>query len=124
MGNADLATKAMETQDPADHKVILNTLFNDQRADWINQAPELVFPALQAKFEQNDDLADFLIDTQPLPIGEASKNSIWGIGLSLDDKKALQPTHWSPNGNLLGNSLVQVRNELMRKHMTRPKSHE
>lgn len=124
VGNADLAARAMETQDPADHKVILNTLYNDRHGDWIAQAPDLVIPAVRAKFMQNEDLADFLIDTHPLPIGEASRNPIWGIGLSLDDKKALQPIHWTPNGNLLGNTLVQVRNELMQNHMNRSPSNK
>lgn len=96
--NSELTARAMETQDPADHKVILNKLYNNRRVAWIAQAPDLVIPAVRAKFEQNDDLAGFLIDTHPLPIGEASKNSVWGIGLSLDDKKALHPAHWSPNG--------------------------
>lgn len=119
VGNTVLAAKAMKTQDPADHKVILipNTLYNDHRAEWIAQAPHLLLPALRAKFEQHDDLADLLVETHPLPIGEASKNSIWGIGLSLDDRNALHPAHWSPHGNLLGNTLVQVRHDLMRKHM-------
>lgn len=105
VGNSDLASRAMETNDPADHKVILNTLYNNRREEWISQAPELILPAVTAKFQQNEDLADFLIDTHPLPIGEASKNSIWGIGLSLDDRRALDPSQWLPDGNLLGNTL-------------------
>lgn len=117
-GNTSSAARAIETQHPADHKVILNTLFHDRREDWIAQAPALITPAIRAKFSQNEDLADLFKDTHPLQIGEASKNPIWG--LSLEDGRALHPKNWASNRNLLGNTLVQVRNELMHKHMDGP----
>lgn len=68
--------------------------------------------ALRAKFFQNRDLARFLMDTYPRLIGEASKNEVWGIGLSLDNKDVLDSSKWRKEGNLLGTSLAKVREEL------------
>lgn len=98
----------MESQDPADHKVILNTLRSYQPEVWIERAKEYILQATRAKFDQNEHLADFLIETHPMQIGEASKNNIWGIGLTLDATDAFDPSKWNLQGNLLGRTLEKV----------------
>lgn len=112
-GDEFLAKSAMEQQDPADHKVILNTLRPDQPNVWKEKAEEHILQATRAKFQQNEKLANFLIETHPLELGEASKNPIWGIGLSLDSSEVMDSSKWNPHGNLLGRTLVRVRDELI-----------
>lgn len=108
-----MATAAMDQQDPADHKVILNTLSFNQPELWKEKAKDYILQTTRAKFEQNEELANFLIETHPLELGEASKNIIWGIGLTLDSIDVLDSSKWNPQGNLLGKTLVRVRDELI-----------
>lgn len=68
--NATLAERAMNTTDPADHKNILNSLRREVQEQWAEQAPEIILPAIRAKFSQNERLKNFLIETHPLAIGD------------------------------------------------------
>lgn len=111
--NKSLARKAMETSNPAEHKNILNLLRGHQPDVWREKADDIIKTALRAKFFQNRDLSQFLMDTYPRLIGEASKNEVWGIGLSLDNKDVLDSSKWRKEGNLLGISLAKVRDELL-----------
>lgn len=113
--NKSLTRRAMGTNNPAVHKSILNTLREDQPEVWRERAEYIVMTALRAKFFQNRDLARFLMDTYPRLIGEASKNEVWGIGLSLDNKDVLDSSKWREGGNLLGTSLAKVRDELFER---------
>lgn len=111
-----LIQAALQKQDPADHKVILNTLRDDQPHTWREKAEEYILQATRAKFKQNEDLADFLIETHPLEIGEASRNTVWGIGMTLDSTDVFDISKWVPGGNLLGKTLVKVRDELIKTY--------
>lgn len=115
-GNQQLAQKAMECTDPADHKVILNTLKRDNQEQWKKKAEEIIPKALRAKFTQDLRLATFLVETYPRKIGEASADRTWGIGLRLEDKNVLQEDAWGKEGNLLGKTLSQIRQELIDKN--------
>lgn len=85
----NLAKRAMEQKDPAEHKIILNILRKDVQERWTEQAPDVILPAVRAKFLQNEQLANFLVETHPLPIGEASRDTVWGIGLTLESTDVL-----------------------------------
>lgn len=112
-GNKTLEKRASEQKDPSECKRILNLLRGEIQEKWEEEAPAVVLPAIRAKFQQNEKLADFLIETYPLAIGEASRDSIWGTGLTLEHKDTLDTNKWEHRGNLLGYTLTQVRNELM-----------
>lgn len=109
----ELARQAMASSDPADHKVVLNKLRPVVSKEWAEKAPALITPAIRAKFVQNPNIAQFLTDSHPLLIGEASRDKVWGIGLSLEDPNALDDSKWAPEGNLLGRTLVSIREELL-----------
>lgn len=96
--NPDLAQSALQSSNPADHKVILNTLFDASREKWLEEAPHLILTAARAKFEQNELLANFLVETHPLRIGEASRNI---------DRNILNTAKWSKQGNLLGKTSLK-----------------
>ncbi len=62
-----------------------------------------------AKFSQNRELGEFLIQTAARVLIEASPvDSVWGIGLAQDDEKIADPNLW-PGLNLLGFALMEVR---------------
>lgn len=103
----------MEHSNPVQHKIILNILKNDCPDVWKEKVKGIILDAARAKFSQNDDLAEFLVGTQPLRIGEASRDVLWGVGIALENREVLDSTRWPQDGNLLGRTLEQVREELI-----------
>lgn len=105
--------KALATKDPTEAKVILNSLQDDHKDEWKHMIADLAMEGLRAKFTSNRELANYLCDTEPLLLGEASRDKTWGIGLSLEDEGVLDQSKWYENGNLLGRSLMKIRRELL-----------
>ena len=68
--------------------------------------------ALQAKFSLSESHKTYLIETGNDTLAEASRDSYWGIGLSLRDKQLWSRDKWSGE-NKLGILLEEVRHELM-----------
>ena len=61
------------------------------------------------KFDQNDELADHLLNTTEEVIGEASPyDYYYGIGMSMDHPDAVNPTKWKGK-NVMGQILQRVR---------------
>lgn len=89
MGNNELADSAFQSDNPADHKVILNKLKAGNTEIWHQHAERVAYTAVRPKFHQNRRPADFLVATYPLAIGEASKDKFWGTGLTLENKETL-----------------------------------
>lgn len=105
----DLEEKAMASRDPAEAKRVLNQLRGAAcQVEWENERKDILFAGLLAKFVQNDDLREYLLSSDDRILGEASKNSAWGIGLTLSDKSRLNPNLWT-GGNLQGKTLMEVR---------------
>ena len=77
---------------------------------WDKHKEDFMYNACYAKFSQNDELKDFLLNTGNREIVEASPvDSIWGIGFSSDN--AMENINkWGQN--LLGKTLMKVRAEL------------
>ena len=68
--------------------------------------------ALLAKFSQNTDLRDELLDTGDSLIGEAcSHDLLFGIGLSLVNPNAMDSSRWRGE-NVQGQTLMKVRDQL------------
>ena len=65
-----------------------------------------------AKFSQNDELKDNLVNTGNVILAEcAVKDRIWGIGLSMKDENRYDKSKWRGE-NLLGYTLMMVRERL------------
>lgn len=112
-GNKDLKAKALSQPDPVDSKKILNALKNDHSKEWEEQRATVLLEALRSKFQQNTFLAEYLKETHPLRLREASRDPVWGTGLNLADDETTDHTKWKEQGNLLGRSLMKVREELL-----------
>lgn len=110
--------KAIQSTDPKQAKYILNTLKDDHAELWFKEVANIALEGLRAKFNQNTAMRDFLTETKDLQLGEASTNSRWAIGMTLDDPDILDTSKWNPEGNLLGKLLMKVREEL--KHHSQP----
>lgn len=105
--------RARQARDPLQAKHILNLLKDDHAEEWSGMIEEITLEGLREKFKQNDKLQTYLLNTGTLFIGEASVNPRWGIGMNLADKEVLDHTKWNNNGNLLGKTLMKVRDELL-----------
>lgn len=77
---------------------------------WDKHKEDFMYNACYAKFSQNDELKDFLLNTGNREIVEASPvDNIWGIGFS-SDRAMENIDKWGQN--LLGKTLVNVRTRL------------
>lgn len=114
-GKKPLIQKALQAQDPIEAKSILNALRSDHYEEWKKELSTVALEGLQAKFRQNPALGQYLRNTTPLTLGEASTNSRWGVGMSLDDEKVLDKSKWNKQGNLLGRLLMQIRDQMIKE---------
>lgn len=110
-GQQSLIHRALHAADPVKAKAVLNTLSNDHPQEWDNEVGNITLEGLRAKFSQNIILKNCLCATGHREIGEASLNERWGVGMTLDDPDILDVTKWKADGNLLGKSLMSVRQE-------------
>lgn len=107
-----MAKKIMLTDDPVRHKGFLHSMKEDGKNDmWQTAISTWLDPGLEAKFRQNGQERDFLLATNDLQLGEASKDVFWGIGMDLSHPNLLRPEHWAP-GNTLGRALMNLRRKL------------
>lgn len=105
--------RALQAKNPVEAKAILNALRSHTNQEWEERRSTIALEGLRAKFSQNEHLADYLKSTKTLLLGEASRNQVWGIGMTLEDKHVLDINKWHPTGNLLGTLLMQLRSELI-----------
>jgi ribA/ribD-fused uncharacterized protein len=113
-GDASILQQIMQAQSPRKQKGLGRSLdkklvqrFWRQSEKWNAQ-----LRGVRAKFSQNATLAVRLLRTGVKQIAEASPSDvIFGIGLAPSDPLAQDPKNWK-GMNLLGNALMQVREEI------------
>lgn len=107
-----LIHRALKAKNPADAKAILNSLKDDHVEEWEENVEKWATEGIRAKFNQNENLANYLCNTGNLQLGEASRNEKWGVGMDLDHKEVLNFQAWPNSSNLLGKTLMKIRQEL------------
>lgn len=104
--------KILQASSPAQAKKLGRQIEGFEQAAWDARCMEIVIAGNTAKFAQNSDLLEFLHSTGTRILVEASPHDrIWGIGLTADNPKALDPVLWQGD-NLLGFALMAVRQQL------------
>ncbi len=79
---------------------------------WNGRLPLIYYKGNYAKFDQNEDLRQLLLDTGDTMIAYCNKNDKTnGIGLYGDDTRIYKTTSWQGQ-NLLGFNLMEVRDTL------------
>ena len=69
----------------------------------------VVLRGLMAKFSQNEDLKQKLLDTGDAYLVEcAGSDKIWACGIRLNDDKRFDAANWTGD-NILGFALMEVR---------------
>ncbi|WP_437222609.1 NADAR family protein [Planctomicrobium sp. SH661] len=110
--DTDTANRIVESSDPKIAKELGRTVSNFQQLVWQENARDLVMTGNLAKFSQNNDLGQFLVNTGETILVEASPNDrIWGIGLKAEDERSMDPETWLGE-NWLGFALMNVRDEM------------
>lgn len=110
--NKKLVSQIIEASHPQKAKQLgcsvegfTNELWNQHRFD-------IVVRGNVAKFSQNKELKDFLLNTGKRILVEASPaDKVWGTGLAEDHGDATNPFKWK-GLNLLGFALMEVRERL------------
>jgi ribA/ribD-fused uncharacterized protein len=109
--------KIMTTKRPDIQKMIGRNVYGFDAEIWNSVCRDIVLKGTLAKFEQNEDLLEYLLETGDDEIVEASPTDrIWGIGLAEDDPRALDRRQWRGT-NWLGEAIMEARRILRKKIM-------
>ncbi|MBX2802874.1 MAG: NADAR family protein [Myxococcales bacterium] len=107
--DAEALQRILTHPDPRRAKAVGRTVRGFDEATWREHRMDIVVRGNRAKFGQQPQLRDFLIETGESVLVEASPHDrIWGIGLAASDPRASDPGTWRGQ-NLLGFALMQVR---------------
>ena len=77
--------------------------------EWQQKGPTIMRKAMKVKF--NIPALKLSLRNTAKTIGEATKNSFWGIGLFKKDKDAFNPSAWTGE-NWAGRCLMDIKKEL------------
>ena len=107
-----MAAKILASYNPVQQKKLGRQVRNFDEQTWTDQCRTIVKDANRAKFSQYASLLDTLRATKGTILVEASpRDRIWGIGLGVNNPKALRKTKWRGK-NWLGYILTELREEL------------
>jgi ribA/ribD-fused uncharacterized protein len=111
-GDLEMLGKILSANSPRLQKALGRRVSNFDADAWNSVCRGIVYRGSLAKFAQNEGLRRKLMATGEKVIVEASPlDRIWGIGLSMDDPRALDPAQWLGD-NWLGIALMQARQAL------------
>lgn len=111
-GDSEIEQRIIAATSPAAAKKLGRKVRGFDPEIWDDRKSEIVVEGNLLKFGQDERLKNFLLQTAPRVIVEASPvDAIWGIGLAADDPRAQHPAEW-PGENLLGYALMEVRRQL------------
>jgi ribA/ribD-fused uncharacterized protein len=108
-GDEETRAEILSARDPAEAKSLGRRVRGFDEQLWTAHRFQIAVRGNVAKFEQNAELKDWLLGTGSHVLVEASPvDRVWGIGLAVDDKRALDPETWR-GLNLLGFALMKAR---------------
>ncbi len=110
----ETAKKILESTSPAKQKKLGRQVKGFDQQIWDQHCKQIVYEGNYAKFTQNPDLKEELLKTKGTILVEASPvDRIWGVGLSEEDPRILNPKEWRGR-NYLGEILTKLREDLMK----------
>ena len=105
------ADRILSARTPAIAKQLGSKVANFDRADWDGMKGDLMQTLLRIKFAQGTKLSELLKETSGKSLAEAGRSRSFAVGMSLNHKNIFDRTKWAHNGNLLGRSLMMIRDE-------------
>ena len=110
--DSEIGQQIMATDNVGKIKALGRSVKNYDEVIWNGLRQIIVYEGLVAKFKQNTDLSKLLLETEDAVLAECSvQDKVWGIGLSMKDERCFDIHQWL-GANLLGFTLMQVRNTL------------
>ena len=101
--------KVISSPKPGLAKDVGRSIKDFDQETWDQNKCDIVIKGNIAKFSQNPDLKEFLLNTKERVLVEASPlDIIWGVGLDQDNPNISNPYYWK-GSNLLGFCLMEVR---------------
>ena len=114
-GDTETAQAILSTDNVGKIKALGRSVRGYSDTVWNGIRQIVVYRALLEKFRQNPDLKSQLLATHPHTLAEcALQDKIWGIGMTMHDEYRFEPDLW-PGQNLLGFTLMMVRDELSKE---------
>jgi len=111
--DTDTLQAILASSSPAEQKSLGRKVKGFVEDNWKVVREDVVFQGNLYKFSQNEDFKQKLLNTKDKILVEVNpKDSIWGIGLSIDDPEIYDETKWR-GLNLLGNAIMKVRERLL-----------
>jgi ribA/ribD-fused uncharacterized protein len=108
-GDHETLERIMDAPHPLDQKELGRTVRNFDADTWNAHAREIVYEGNLAKFNQDSDLREYLMNTGDLYLVEGAwYDRVWGVGLAWDDDRILDVNNWQGT-NWLGETLMRVR---------------
>ena len=109
--------KILKESSPAACKKLGKEVRNFDTFVWEKRRYGILYKGVKAKFSQNPELKEKLLNTRDRVIAEASPyDKIYGIGLTAKDAEIISPSRWVGK-NLLGQVLMDVRKKLGHKNV-------
>lgn len=107
--------KILTNKNPKQIKELGRQVRGFDESKWKKYSQSIILNGNLAKFLQDKNLKQYLMETKNKVLVEASPyDKIWGIGLSADHDNAKNPLLWKGQ-NSLGFALMEVRDELIRR---------
>lgn len=114
-GDFATATKILATDDFRTIKKLGRMVKPFDGKTWDANREQIMYHGLLAKFEQNPELKQQLLETGDAILAECAQlDKIWGIGLRTTSPNRFYPDKWKGK-NLLGKTLMAVRTTLAAK---------
>ena len=107
------AQKVMQTEDPYELVKMHKNVSNYDAHKWQPEADRTPYLANTAKYTQHMEARTTLLNTGKDEIGEASYSKRWGIGIPIQDRRALERRNWTGQ-NVMGNILMRIRDSFLR----------
>lgn len=110
-GDEAVAEQILKSDDVAHIKELGRMVSGYNENVWNGMRQLIVYEGLVAKFSQNEELKEKLLQMGNALLAECAVHDlIWGIGLSMKDKKRFDISQWRGE-NLLGYALMMVRDK-------------
>jgi len=110
--DTEMADLILATPNPRENKKLGRKVRNFDADNWALVSFIFMVSVNYAKYSQNPQLKQLLLDTGDKVLVEASPyDKIWGIGLGVDNDDCLDENKWQ-GMNLLGKALMVVRKQL------------
>ncbi len=111
-GDMEIYEMILEAEDPKTFKSLGRKVKGFDKVLWDEHKDEIVIEGNFAKFSQNRDLGEYLLNTGDSILVEASpRDLIWGVGLGKENPRIQDPASWRGQ-NHLGFALMEVRDRL------------